>query len=47
MAALARHVYIVNDDEIGVEIYRAYHNGPQKPLDFLSSKNVTSIAAGP
>lgn len=47
MAALARHVYIVNDDELGVEIYHAYQNGPQAPIALLRAKNVGSFVVGP
>jgi hypothetical protein len=47
MAALARHLYIVNDDETGIELYHAYQSGPQKPFDFVKAKNVASIAIGP
>jgi hypothetical protein len=47
MTAFARHVYLVNDEETGIEMYHAYQRGPQTPFAFVNAKNVTSIQVAP
>jgi hypothetical protein len=47
ITAFARHVYIVNQQETGIEMYHAYQHGPQTPFAFVNAKNVTSIQVAP